>query len=89
MPPHPGEFNNGKDKAEMQNHDAKLHRQPHRPLAAVSINRILTDDITQSWAAARAARMGLEWLESQLCTMKQTGAAHREGTEHTDTAACT
>lgn len=60
-------------------------------LAAVSINRILTDDITQSWVAARAARMGLEWLESQLCTgtMKQTGAAHREGTEHTGTAACT
>lgn len=87
MPPHPGELNNSKAKAETQNHDTKCrapHRQPHRLLAAASINRILTDDITQSWAAARAARRGLEQRESQLCTctMEQAGAAHRDGTEH-------
>lgn len=32
--------------------------QPHRPFAAVCINKILTQDTTQSWAAVRAASEG-------------------------------
>lgn len=69
MPPHPGEFNNGKDKGQ-------LHHQPHRFLDAVSINKILTHDTTQSWAAARAAGKGLEWLEREAQSLWSQPALH-------------
>lgn len=50
VPPHPGESDNGKDKAEMQNHQVEcraLHHQPHRLLAAVSISKLLRHDVTE------------------------------------------